>query len=130
MGTISDTDTLFPMPEPTRPAEMTIEDRMEEFSRVAKGKGGLIPVSAGSQLLGISRQRVYQLIDSGRLERIHYCGVAFLTGRSIRDWQADDKQQTGRGNRKIGFFKSVVIGASVGAKIGAAMAEVAVPLDD
>lgn len=116
-------DTLFPLPEPTAPAEMSLEDRMAEFTRVAQGKGGLIPVTAAAELLQISRQRVYELINSQRLERIQYCGVAFITGRSIRDWRESEKVATGRGVKKVGIWKSLVIGMKHGAAVGKAISE-------
>lgn len=119
--TTATSDTLFPMPEPTAPAELTLEQRMAEFTRIAQGKGGLIPVTAAAELLGISRQRVYQLIDKNQLERIHYCGVAFLTGRSIAEWKASDKAAHGRGVKKVGIWKSFVIGAKHGIAVANAV---------
>lgn len=121
MSTAVISDTLFPMPEPVAPAEMSLQERMDEFTRIAKGKEGLIPVTAAADLLQISRQRVYELINSGRLERIHYCGVAFITGRSIKDWNEAEKGLPGRGKKKLGRFKSIVIGAKVGLGIGTAV---------
>lgn len=115
-------DTLFEMPAPSAPAELTIEERMEEFTKLAKNRGGLIPVTAAADLLGVHRSRLYQLIDSGRLEKINYCGVAFLTGRSIKDWRTDRQQTGGRGQKKIGPFKGLIIGAKIGAGIGKAVA--------
>lgn len=122
MASATAQDTLFPMPEATAPRELTLEERMEEFTKLAKNRGGLIPVTAAADLLSVHRSRLYQLINSGRLEKINYCGVAFLTGRSIREWQAEDKAATGRGVKKLGTFKSMVIGAKVGVEIGRALA--------
>lgn len=111
------TDTLFPMPEAAPTMWDTWERRTEKFIEMAQAKGGFLPLSAVHDILGVSRQRVHQLVQANRLEKIRYFGQVFVTGRSIREYQAEENV-TGRGHKKIGPWKGVVIGA----KIGAAMA--------
>jgi hypothetical protein len=46
----------------------------------------LLPVTFCSALLGVSRQRVYQLMDEGRMERVEVHGQTFITEESLIAW--------------------------------------------
>lgn len=116
MPIAAEQETLFPLPEPQH-VERSVQDWLDDFNHVAKGKGGLVPVSAMTDLFDVSRQRVHQLIASGRLEKIQYGGVAFVTGRSIKEWKDDRSLGGGPGCKKLGTWKSVVFGAKMGFSI-------------
>jgi hypothetical protein len=104
-------ETLFPLPEAV-PVEMDCwEDRLEQFLRVGKARGGLVPIVAAPGILGVSKARVYQLLEIDRLEKVSYFGQTFVTGRSVRDYLADDHKPTGQGRKKPGKWRSTVIGA-------------------
>lgn len=113
----SATDTLFPMPEPAPTTWDTWEERSKVFVEMSKAKGGLIPLSALHDILGISRSRVHQLSQANRFENVSYFGQAYVTGRSIREYLAEEKI-TGRGNKKVGAWKAMVIGAKMGIAMG------------
>lgn len=103
-------------------------ERAELLSRLSQERGGLVPVSALPDVLGITRQQVHHLTNIGDLEAVKVCGVTFITGRSIAAWEAQreagDVSTGGRGKRrKPGMWRKVVISA----KVGSAMSDVLVP---
>ena len=48
----------------------TLWDRFQEIRELTEREGPLVPVRMGSELMGVSRQRVDELIERGRL-RVH-----------------------------------------------------------
>jgi len=113
--------TLFEMPEASSPALETWQDRLSVFKSLAEAREGLIARSALADLFGVSRSRVAQLCDKGQLEVINFCGVQFVSGRSIRDWKEGEKQKGGRGHRRVSIWKSLKAGAHLGAGLANAI---------
>jgi hypothetical protein len=52
---------------------------MREFKRIAKLQGGLVPQSAAATALGVSRQRVHQLVTEGTLSHWTFYGMKWLS---------------------------------------------------
>jgi hypothetical protein len=50
---------------------------------VVEGKGTVVPPVLAAKLLGISRQRVWELANDGKLERIEFEGHSFISENSI-----------------------------------------------
>ena len=103
-------------------------ERAALLSRLSAERGGLVPVSALPDVLGISRQQVHNLANEGELEAVKVCGVTFITGRSIEAWEAhresEGKNVGGRGKRKpMGMWRKCVVSA----KVGVAISDVLVP---
>jgi len=72
----------------------------EEFDRLralTEQHGMLVPVHLAAALAGVSHQRIHQLMDDGRLERVDAGGSGhpFVTERSLCAW-ADSERKTGR----------------------------------
>lgn len=61
----------------------TVWDRFKALSAVSKEAGCLVPPVFVASVLGISKQRVYQLGETGKLEVIRLEGQVFVTERSI-----------------------------------------------
>lgn len=101
----------------------TWDKRSDQFLEMAKAKGGLIPKSAVHDILGVSAQRVHQLVEGNRIEKISYFGQTFVTGRSLREYMAEDKPTGGRGHKKIGAWKGAVIGAKIGVALANAFTD-------
>lgn len=103
-------------------------DRADLLARMSAERGGLVPVSALPDVLGITRQQVHHLSNIGDLEAVKVCGVTFITGRSIEAWEAHRRAEGthpgGKGNRRApGMWRKVVISA----KTGSAIADVLAP---
>jgi len=62
----------FPAPVPSD------ESLSEQFERVTREKGLLIPQALVADFLGVTRGRVCQLLDKGRFERFVIAGTFFV----------------------------------------------------
>jgi hypothetical protein len=56
---------------------------MKEFKRISKLQGGLVPQSAAATALGISRQRVHQLVTEGTLSHWTFYGMKWLSENEL-----------------------------------------------
>ena len=70
-------------------------DELEEIKIVWKSKGTLIPVNFAVKLLEVSRQRVYDLVETGRLETVQFGHNQFITESSLKAF-ATSERKTGR----------------------------------
>lgn len=70
-------------------------DHFQELRRVVDEKGMLVPQYFVADLLGISRQRVHQLVNDGRFEVVELQGHRYLTETSVVSF-AQDERKNGR----------------------------------
>lgn len=70
-------------------------DRLKAFSDATKEAGALVPVSFAASILGVSDQRVRDLVNDGILEGIRLEGHLFISERSIVTW-AKTERKAGR----------------------------------
>lgn len=96
-------------------------DRAEALVRYAQERGGLVPQRALPDVLGICRQRVHQLVQSGQFELVKIEGISFVTGRSIDAWEKDEENAKGGWRNRRG---SLWERTSASVKIGSAIADV------
>jgi hypothetical protein len=54
-----------------------------EFSRISKSNGGLVPQSVVATILGVSRQRVHQLIEEGTFSHWSFYGKKWLSQKEV-----------------------------------------------
>ncbi len=73
----------------------TVWDIFYEMSRIVDEKGMLVPQTFAAKVLGISKQRVGQLADAGKLEAIEFNGTRFITENSLVD-HAKTERKVGR----------------------------------
>jgi hypothetical protein len=52
-----------------------VMDDIREFVRLTKLHGGLVPQSAVATILGVTRQRVHQLVEEGTLNHWSFYGM-------------------------------------------------------
>ena len=71
---------------------------MLETTRILSGDvvGAYVPVSVARLMLGVSRQRIYQLIDGGLLMAVKVQNTWLISRRSIEARSALLKQETER----------------------------------
>ena len=67
-------------------------DELKEVKRLADEKGVIVPQHMAAGLLGLSKQRIGQLIDDGRLEGILIHGTRFVTENSIREFAGTERK--------------------------------------
>lgn len=119
--TAAQSDTLFPMPEPVKSPELSWEDRAIIFADMAKSRGGLLPSCAAQEVLGVSRQRVHQLIAAGQLESVKFHGILFVTGQSLRAVVNSQEPLGGRGHKRPSVWRAISIGAKTAFATGVAI---------
>jgi len=106
------TDTLtmpFPflaeVPKRERPAIMDGWAELEEFQEMVRQDGAAIPVTFAAKLLNVSKQRVYELMATGRLQKIELGGHGYVTADSLVAW--------GKAERKVGRPAGIFNGKKV-----------------
>jgi hypothetical protein len=99
--------------------------RAQALHKLSEERGGLVPQSALADVLGLSRQRVHQLVQSGQLEVVKVEDVPFITGRSLDAWECDQDKNPKGGwrSRRGGVWAKTIVSF----KVGSAMADVLVP---
>jgi hypothetical protein len=91
METMLEAQTMdFPfvdeLPKRERSKIATLWDRFNELREITEEKGMLLPVPFCASLLGISGQRVHQLLDAGKMERVEVDQAVFVTEKSLVEW--------------------------------------------
>lgn len=96
-------------------------ERWRLFGRLADEFGGLAPQAFVDDLLGLSRQRVRELIVDGHLEQVDFIGTKWVSGRSLKAWMDNPKKSGGgRSNKRLPMWKQVVFDAKTSlAELGA-----------
>jgi len=91
--------TEFPFVEAMPKREKSrIAKLWDEFSQMREAMqkaGGLVPPVMAAELAGVSHQRIWQLVEAGKLERVEFCGRGFITGDSFEAW-AKSERKNGR----------------------------------
>lgn len=85
--------------ETTEPVLEGWRARADALARYASERGGLVPQRALPEVLGISRQRVHDLVQTTQFEVVQISGIPFVTGRSIDAWEKDEHLAKGGGWR-------------------------------
>lgn len=70
-------------------------DRFKEVQALVDRKGTIVPPVVAAELLGISRQRVHELMQGGRLERVEWRGQVFVTEHDLVEF-ASAERKSGR----------------------------------
>ena len=73
-------------------------ERWRNFGTLADQFGGLAPQAFVDELLGVSRQRVSDLVRQGHLEQVDFMGTKWISARSLADW-INHPMQPGAGGR-------------------------------
>ena len=91
--------TEFPfvaeLPKREKSRLVKIWDQLQELSALMEEKGLLVPFPVAASLLEISHQRVQEICESGRLDRIEFRGHRYVTEKSIVEF-AKCERKAGR----------------------------------
>jgi hypothetical protein len=114
-------DTLFPMPEARGSILGDWRGRASRLTEIANRRGGLIPQAIVHKVLGVARSRAHQLCEAGKLEVVNFCGVLFVTGDSLQEYQKSPPM-TGRGH-KLNRWEKIIIPIETGLAIADAITD-------
>lgn len=93
--------------------------RADALLRYSQERGGLVPQRALPEVLGISRQRVHELVQSNQFEVVKLEGISFVTGRSIDAWEKDEeKAKGGWRNRRGTVWERTKASVKIGVALG------------
>ncbi len=70
-------------------------DIFQDIRKIAAEKGMLVPQTFAAKVLGISSQRVWVLVDDGKLESVEFNGTRFITEKSLIEF-AQLERKAGR----------------------------------
>lgn len=71
-------------------------DTLAELRATTEETGPLLPLTFAAALLNVSRQRIDQMMDAGKLERWELNGHPFVTERSVVAYAKAEKDKGGR----------------------------------
>lgn len=71
------------LPKREKSRFMTFWDRYCQFVKLSEDKGRLVPAGIAGKILGVSKQRVYDLIKNGSVEAVQFEGHHYLTENSL-----------------------------------------------
>jgi hypothetical protein len=125
VAVMNGTAVLFPELERTEneAKRAGLLERWRNFGTLAEQFGGLAPQAFVDELLGVSRQRVHQLVEQGHLEQVDFMGTKWISARSLTDWINHPKQAGtggGRGRSRPSKWRQFVFTAKTSlAELGA-----------
>lgn len=70
-------------------------DEFRKLQAVARERGAFVPPGIAATLLGVSHQRVGELVKLGRFEAVYIDGRTFILEQSIIDY-AESERKSGR----------------------------------
>lgn len=94
-----------------------VADMVSEVERVYARCGPILPQSAVASILGVSRARVGQLVEEGRLESAVVSGRRYVLVRSLTTFQ---KGLPGR-PKKLSMAESFKLAVKAGREVGVAI---------
>lgn len=101
------------LPKREKTRRMKLMEVLEALEARTKEKGPVIPQSLAAEILGVSRARVSQLVDEGRMDSFLLNGSRFIFARSFQEFCKEDRP-TGRPPKlgKIELLKKVAKNAN------------------
>jgi hypothetical protein len=88
-------DFVADLPKREAKKVQSVIDQWNEFKTLVRSKGTMIPPMIAARIANVSKQRIYQLVDSGTLEHVRIQGHGFITEISFTAWLTSPRT-TGR----------------------------------
>lgn len=90
--------STMPKREKSRYEQMM--ERYKQVREVVERKGMIVPAQLGAKILGVSRQRLDELIGEGRIERIDLDSHVYVTEDTLLAY-AQSERKTGRPSKFV-----------------------------
>lgn len=84
--------TLFEIPATTPKRVRTKWEELQEMAAASENHGGFIPVPVAAELLNLSRQRVYALVEQGRIPVFHFFGKTYVAINDVSEFLKLDRK--------------------------------------
>lgn len=79
------------LPKREKTRRMKLVEAIEQLEARTREKGPVIPQSLAAEILGVSRARICQLVDAGRIESFLLNGTRFLFAKSFLEFCKEDR---------------------------------------
>jgi hypothetical protein len=79
------------LPKREKTKRMKLLEVIDALEAVQVEKGPVIPQSLAAEILGVSRARICQLVDEGRLESFDLNGTRFVFAKSFLEFCKEDR---------------------------------------
>ena len=89
-------------------------DVMKEFREVTAQRGPVIPVTVAAEMLGVSRSRVCQFMDSGRLQYYVLGDMRHPFLNSVEAFLRQPRLKGGRPRKPVGVLQGLAMGVKAG----------------
>ncbi len=94
-ATVNEFPFVAALPKREKSKLATLWEQLEEWRALAEKEGFLIPVVGAANLLGVSRQRIEELMRDGRLRRVDLFNHVYVPESSVVEY-AEAERRTGR----------------------------------
>lgn len=95
-ASVSEFPFVQALPKAKRSAIGRVWDMLAHLQQVNRQEGGLLPVVVAARALNVTRSRVDQLVEAGKLRRFEVEGHVYISGRSVAEYAYDERKRTGR----------------------------------
>ena len=78
-----------PAEAPRRKQKMSLKGLfrfLQEYRKTFNSEGGLLPIATAARLMGLSKQRVHELIKEGTLVPVEACEKKWLSANQVEDF--------------------------------------------
>jgi hypothetical protein len=82
-------NVLSPAEAPRRKAKMSLKGVfrfLRDYRKTLSREGGLLPFATAAVLMGVSKQRVNELIKEGTLVPVEACGKKWLSAKQVEEF--------------------------------------------
>ncbi len=93
------------LPKREKSRRMKLLDVLEQLEERTRHKGPVIPQTLAAEILGISRQRVGQLVEAQRIESCLLNGTRFVFLKSFVQFCQEEKRGPGRPLKAVSPLK-------------------------
>jgi hypothetical protein len=83
---------LAEVPKTTSPKVQRIQSAAKAIMSVIERDGAIIPRDMVAGLVGVSRQRVHQMIEKGAFVQVEIEGHPFITEASLTSWLKEERK--------------------------------------
>jgi hypothetical protein len=68
---------------PRRKVKTSVFDLLRNLRKLTTEKGGLVPIAGAATILGVTKQRVHELVKEGTLHPVEFLGKKWLSGEEL-----------------------------------------------
>lgn len=115
-ATVSEFPFVAELPKREKSKLQNLWDHFKEVQAITEKKGTIVPPVLAAELLGVSKQRVYDLIKEGRFDVVTLRGQMFITETDLLAY-AQSERKAGRPAGPTTYRECVKIAVGAGVRV-------------